>query len=65
MHLVALFFLEGPKKREDEEMESEEEREWEGVKDREGVDGIMSLEEEEGVVNKWSEEDEETERVAI
>lgn len=64
MHLEALFFLEGPKKREDEEMESEEEREWEGVKEREGVDGIMSLEEE-GVVNKWSEEDEETERVAI
>lgn len=69
MHLETLVLVvEGPKNREDEEIESEEEREWEGVKEREGVDGIMSLEEEEeeGVVNKWRrEEDEETERVAI
>lgn len=63
MHLEPLVFLEGPKKREDEEMESEEDREWDGGKEREGVDGIMSFEE--GVVNKWREEDEETERVAI
>lgn len=65
MHLkpLLLVFLEVPKKREDEEMESEEEREWDGVKEREGVDGIMSLEE--GVVNKWREQDEETDRVAI
>lgn len=64
MHLepLLLVFLEVPKKREDEEMESEEEREWNGVKEREVVDGIMSLE---GVVNKWREQDEETDRVAI
>lgn len=66
MHLEALLllFLERPKNGEDDEIESEEEREWDGVKEREGVDGIMSLED--GVVNKWrEEEDEETERVAI
>lgn len=45
-------------------MESEEEREWDGVKEIEADDGTMSLEEE-GVVNKCREEDEETERVAI
>ncbi|KAL8148933.1 hypothetical protein AgCh_006075 [Apium graveolens] len=63
MHLETLLFFEVPKKREDEEMESEEEREWDGVKEREGADGIMSLEE--GVVNKWREQDEETDRLAI
>lgn len=63
MHLEALLCLEGPKKREDEEMEREEEREWEGEKERDGDEGMVSLEE--GVVKEWREEDEESERVAI